>query len=226
MMETAPTPFGGGVRDDDDDFFGGGGGTTCRRSHPKAWTPYATKEAIRRECLQRIKSERQKRVWRHRNRSPVEAQARRVLAAVQEEAWMMTPEEEEEIMAELRAELLTFEADAWAEADDDEADHYARQLETEARLLEQEDDVVLCPGCEQGYLAYDAADPSLVHCSECGLRVAVDDGLPHLRTLLAATYDDHAATGCPSKPSFYVDPRVGPFLAARCSECQFCAFLV
>mmetsp|Transcript_8013 Transcript_8013/g.9730 ORF Transcript_8013/g.9730 Transcript_8013/m.9730 type:complete len:203 (+) Transcript_8013:109-717(+) len=169
-----------------------------------------SKEAIRRECLERIKKDREAQIWRRRTQkeiTPMEEDARRVLDQVLAQSIDLSPDDEAELMAEIQAELLEFEAERWHY----EADSFAEQIEAEARNLENavsryekeatdQGEMILCPICNSGYLQLMQKEMhSCIQCNFCFTCLAdgtLSDGLSlgDLRNILAQTYENHSLT--------------------------------
>lgn len=198
------------------------------RFAPKAARSLTTMDSIRRECLRRIKKERQERVWRRRSSEPTakKRSAREVLDDVLGGAEKrLRFDFEEELMLELEEEIAL-----------EAAESYTEELEREARLVEEagawheanddDRDLVLCPVCSQSYLTHHRGLRSFFECSHCHTRIAdAGDGLglPQLRYLLAQAFENHRLSGCDANPVFEPGPTFDGFsiLMARCHSCAF-----
>ena len=139
----------------------------------------------------------------------------------------LSAQEEAALVSELQEEIRAYEQE--------QADRFAHEVAMEALAAEAaglafdedealgEDDTVLCPVCSGGYLGQ---SPTLeIYCAHCDLSLPdqLDGlGLGHLRDLLAATFEAHAARGCEARPAFAVDRQLG-IAILRCT-CRACAF--
>eukprot|EP00877_Chromochloris_zofingiensis_P012209 jgi/Chrzof1/7241/Cz02g16060.t1 len=130
---------------------------------------------------------------------------------------------EEQLCREIADELDRIEAEQEAAIH-----HMVAQHEAGSGVTSQDNDnQVLCPVCHQAYLLW---RHGVVACpkDKFQINLQAENVTPaYLRSVLASTYEEHAASGCSGKLDFQVEDMFGSTsLTASCATCQLYDVLV